>query len=245
MAADVERSFAVLAPFGGHQTRYFRFPGGATTPPRCGPLRPRTRPSCSTTTWAPTRSRATPRASPPACCGRPTTARSSSCTSRRPTRRRRPTRCRGDRRPAGPRVPAGHAVGPARSPGPLILRDGYSPDRYRHTVPSRQDSSWVGSMPEVYDRCLGPAFFQPFAVEVAHRAARLASRAVLELAAGTGVGTRELVALPGAWSPRPTSTRPTPRGAPVRSRRRGGRWPTPSGPRSATPASIWSPASSA
>ncbi len=28
MAADVEHSFAVLAPFGGHQTRYFRFPGG-------------------------------------------------------------------------------------------------------------------------------------------------------------------------------------------------------------------------
>lgn len=28
MAADVERSFKVLAPFGGRQTRYFRFPGG-------------------------------------------------------------------------------------------------------------------------------------------------------------------------------------------------------------------------
>jgi peptidoglycan-N-acetylglucosamine deacetylase len=28
MAADVERSFRVLAPFGGRQTRYFRFPGG-------------------------------------------------------------------------------------------------------------------------------------------------------------------------------------------------------------------------
>lgn len=28
MAADVERSFSVLAPFGGNQTRYFRFPGG-------------------------------------------------------------------------------------------------------------------------------------------------------------------------------------------------------------------------
>jgi peptidoglycan/xylan/chitin deacetylase (PgdA/CDA1 family) len=28
MAADVQRSFAVLAPFGGRQTRYFRFPGG-------------------------------------------------------------------------------------------------------------------------------------------------------------------------------------------------------------------------
>ncbi|MDT7579262.1 MAG: hypothetical protein QOK35_526 [Pseudonocardiales bacterium] len=54
-------------------------------------------------------------------------------------------------------------------------------------------------MPEVYDRCLGPALFHPFAVEVARRAARLASREVLELAAGTGVATRELVAaLPGA-----------------------------------------------
>jgi peptidoglycan/xylan/chitin deacetylase (PgdA/CDA1 family) len=28
MAADVERSFQALAPFGGRQTRYFRFPGG-------------------------------------------------------------------------------------------------------------------------------------------------------------------------------------------------------------------------
>jgi peptidoglycan/xylan/chitin deacetylase (PgdA/CDA1 family) len=28
MAADVEHSFQVIAPFGGHQTRYFRFPGG-------------------------------------------------------------------------------------------------------------------------------------------------------------------------------------------------------------------------
>jgi peptidoglycan/xylan/chitin deacetylase (PgdA/CDA1 family) len=28
MAADVERSFDVLKPYGGHQTRYFRFPGG-------------------------------------------------------------------------------------------------------------------------------------------------------------------------------------------------------------------------
>ncbi|HKS51029.1 MAG TPA: polysaccharide deacetylase family protein [Pseudonocardiaceae bacterium] len=43
MAPDVERSFAVLAPFGGRQTRYFRFPGGcydatalrAITPAHC------------------------------------------------------------------------------------------------------------------------------------------------------------------------------------------------------------------
>jgi peptidoglycan/xylan/chitin deacetylase (PgdA/CDA1 family) len=43
MAADVERSFQVLARFGGRQTRYFRFPGGcydaralrAIAPTRC------------------------------------------------------------------------------------------------------------------------------------------------------------------------------------------------------------------
>ena len=32
MAADVEHSFRVLAPFGGRQTRYFRFPGGCYDP---------------------------------------------------------------------------------------------------------------------------------------------------------------------------------------------------------------------
>lgn len=53
-------------------------------------------------------------------------------------------------------------------------------------------------MPEIYDRCLGPAVFRPFAVDVAQRAGRLAPARVLELAAGSGVGTRELVAgLPG------------------------------------------------
>ena len=58
-------------------------------------------------------------------------------------------------------------------------------------------------MPEAYDRLLGPAFFHPFAVEVARRAAGpdggAGGGAVLELAAGTGVVTRELVAaLPDA-----------------------------------------------
>jgi SAM-dependent methyltransferase len=54
-------------------------------------------------------------------------------------------------------------------------------------------------MPEVYDRRLGPAVFRPFAVEVAARAGQLPAGAVLELAAGTGVLTRELVAArPGA-----------------------------------------------
>lgn len=54
-------------------------------------------------------------------------------------------------------------------------------------------------MPEAYDRGLGEAVFRPFAVDLAHRAARHAPSRVLELAAGTGVLTRELVAaLPDA-----------------------------------------------
>jgi SAM-dependent methyltransferase len=54
-------------------------------------------------------------------------------------------------------------------------------------------------MPEVYDRRLGPAVFRPFAVDLARRVARLAPARVLEVAAGSGVVTRELLAtLPGA-----------------------------------------------
>lgn len=54
-------------------------------------------------------------------------------------------------------------------------------------------------MPEAYDRLLAPAVFRPFAVDLAERAARLRPSRVLELAAGTGVLTSELVeALPGA-----------------------------------------------
>ncbi len=61
------------------------------------------------------------------------------------------------------------------------------------------DSQWVASMPEVYDTCLGPALFAPFASHVAAAAARLAPRRVLELAAGTGILTAELLrALPDA-----------------------------------------------
>jgi SAM-dependent methyltransferase len=63
-----------------------------------------------------------------------------------------------------------------------------------YNVPDEEDRLWVGSMPEAYDRWLAPAVFQPFAVDLARRAARLSPRRVLEIAAGTGVLTRELVA---------------------------------------------------
>ncbi len=77
----------------------------------------------------------------------------------------------------------------------------------RHTAPMttdagrpREDTSWVGSMPEVYDRCLGPAVFAPLAGDLASRARASGEPGrVLELAAGTGILTAGLVAaLPGA-----------------------------------------------
>ena len=53
---------------------------------------------------------------------------------------------------------------------------------------------WIGSMPEVYERCLVTPVFAPFATELARRTARGDPRRVLELAAGTGAVTTELVA---------------------------------------------------
>jgi SAM-dependent methyltransferase len=54
-------------------------------------------------------------------------------------------------------------------------------------------------MPEIYDRCLGPALFAPYAARVAAMAAALGPSRVLEIAAGTGLLTAELVrALPAA-----------------------------------------------
>jgi SAM-dependent methyltransferase len=49
-------------------------------------------------------------------------------------------------------------------------------------------------MAEAYDRWLVPAMFHPFAVDLARRAASFRPHRVLEIAAGTGVLTRELVA---------------------------------------------------
>jgi SAM-dependent methyltransferase len=61
------------------------------------------------------------------------------------------------------------------------------------------DASWVESMPEIYDRYLGPVIFAPWARLVAAEVATLAPRRVLELAAGTGILTAALVsALPDA-----------------------------------------------
>lgn len=54
-----------------------------------------------------------------------------------------------------------------------------------------RDVAWSDSMPEQYDRWLGPALFTPCAADLARRAAGLVTSGgrVLELAAGTGILT--------------------------------------------------------
>ena len=56
------------------------------------------------------------------------------------------------------------------------------------------DKQFVGSIPEIYDRFLVPLIFEPYALDLADRAAALQPRDVLETAAGTGVLTRALAA---------------------------------------------------
>jgi ubiquinone/menaquinone biosynthesis C-methylase UbiE len=60
------------------------------------------------------------------------------------------------------------------------------------------DKLFVGSMPALYDRHLGPFIFEPYAQDLAERLARIGPRRLLETAAGTGIVTRALArALPG------------------------------------------------
>lgn len=57
------------------------------------------------------------------------------------------------------------------------------------------DSIFSGTMAEIYDRDMVPMIFEPYAADVARRAAALAPRRVLETAAGTGVVARFLLPL--------------------------------------------------
>lgn len=54
------------------------------------------------------------------------------------------------------------------------------------------DKVFAGSVPENYDRYMVPLIFEPYAADMARRAAALSPTAVLEVAAGTGVVTRAL-----------------------------------------------------
>ncbi|GAC1542371.1 MAG: methyltransferase domain-containing protein [Candidatus Velthaea sp.] len=58
----------------------------------------------------------------------------------------------------------------------------------------RTDANFSGSIPELYDRYLGPLLFEPYARDLTARVSALGAAHVLEIAAGTGVVTRLLAA---------------------------------------------------
>ena len=54
------------------------------------------------------------------------------------------------------------------------------------------DKIFAGSIPKLYDEYLVPLIFESYAADLAGRVAALFPKAVLEIAAGTGVVTRAL-----------------------------------------------------
>jgi ubiquinone/menaquinone biosynthesis C-methylase UbiE len=64
---------------------------------------------------------------------------------------------------------------------------------------SATDVAFEGSIPALYDRYMGPLLFEPYARNIAARAAALEPKHILETAAGTGIVTEALAqALPDA-----------------------------------------------
>ena len=57
------------------------------------------------------------------------------------------------------------------------------------------DTNFAGSIPDLYDACLVPLLFEPYASDLARRAAGTEPGRVLETAAGTGVVARALAPL--------------------------------------------------
>jgi SAM-dependent methyltransferase len=54
------------------------------------------------------------------------------------------------------------------------------------------DAAFAGTIPQLYERCLVPLIFEPYAADLASRVAYYRPSSVLEIAAGTGVVTRQL-----------------------------------------------------
>lgn len=74
-----------------------------------------------------------------------------------------------------------------------VLLAGASVALYLFPVNDPSDAAFTGSIPEIYDRCLVPLIFDSYAIDMAARVAHHKPDRVLEVAAGTGALTRQLV----------------------------------------------------
>jgi ubiquinone/menaquinone biosynthesis C-methylase UbiE len=57
---------------------------------------------------------------------------------------------------------------------------------------SEANARFLGTIPELYDRHLGPVIFEPYAADLARRVAAATAAPVLEIACGTGILTQQL-----------------------------------------------------
>jgi ubiquinone/menaquinone biosynthesis C-methylase UbiE len=57
---------------------------------------------------------------------------------------------------------------------------------------SEANARFLGTIPELYDRHLGPVIFEPYAADLARRVTVAAGEPVLEIACGTGILTQQL-----------------------------------------------------
>ena len=60
------------------------------------------------------------------------------------------------------------------------------------TTETKPNISFGGSIPKIYDDVLGPVYFEPYALDIAARAAKLKPSTLLEAACGTGRVTAHL-----------------------------------------------------
>jgi hypothetical protein len=67
--------------------------------------------------------------------------------------------------------------------------------------PSSAPHAFVGTVPPIYDRHLGPVIFAPYADDLAARLRPRANARVLEVACGTGIVTSRLLAREGGDRP--------------------------------------------
>src|ERR1700730_10531184 len=65
----------------------------------------------------------------------------------------------------------------------------------RESFVSGNAASFIGNIPEEYDRGLGPMIFVDYPADIAWRVASLAPAHVLEMAGGSGIFTRSLLDL--------------------------------------------------